>query len=158
MPRQDGVVFLFVNADKCKKIYNAFIESNACDVCREVKVILESIRIASNIDTDQIFDIKVILSELLQNAIKHGNEYDVTKKIHVGVWMNESSDILEINVIDQGCGFDPVDLDLDRMSDNDPMNICESGRGLFIVQSLSDFMEFNELGNGITVKKKLNII
>jgi anti-sigma regulatory factor (Ser/Thr protein kinase) len=72
--------------------------------------------------------------------------------------MNESSDILEINVIDQGCGFDPVDLDLDSISDNDPMNICESGRGLFIVQSLSDFMEFNELGNGITVKKKLNII
>jgi len=152
-----------VNTDNCqaKRIYHDLINSDACEVCREVKNILDRIQLISNLDAEQIFDIRVILCELLQNAIEHGNECDLAKKIYVDVWFQENNDLLGITVKDQGCGFNTLkamNFSFTSASGFDPANINESGRGLFIVQNLCDFMEFNTMGNAITVKKKLNSI
>lgn len=140
-----------------KKIYSEIISSDAYEVLREVKTILDRLEMALGIDTDQCFDIKVILSELLQNAIKHGNQCDISKKIRVDVWLNDNK-TLGITVKDQGCGFDSnkaVNTAKTCISPYDPMNLDESGRGLFIVQNLCDFIEFNSAGNTVTVRKKL---
>lgn len=141
------------------KIYSELISSDAYEVCREVKVILDRLQMTSGINTDQQFDIKVILSELLQNAIKHGNSMDVDKKILVDVWLQDNSRVLGISVADQGKGFD-VDGTIRRKTEailaNDLMGIDESGRGLFIVQNLCDDVKFNRMGNAITVKKRLS--
>jgi serine/threonine-protein kinase RsbW len=141
------------------KIYSELISSDSYEVCREVKIILDRLQMTSGIDTDQQFDIKVILSELLQNAIKHGNSMDTSKKILVDVWLQDNSRVLEISVADQGQGFD-VDRTIKRKSgailSADPLNMDESGRGLFIVQNLCDDIKFNRLGNAITVKKRLS--
>lgn len=142
-----------------KKIYSELISSDSYEVCREVKIILDRLQMTSGIDIDQQFDIKVILSELLQNAIKHGNSMDTNKKILVDVWLQDNSRVLGISVADQGRGFD-VDRTIRRKSDAiyspDPLTMDESGRGLFIVQNLCDDIKFNRMGNAITVKKRLN--
>lgn len=149
---------MIIDAENCRKIYNAYIENNAGDACTGVKIVLERIKLALSIEPEHEFDIKVILCELLQNAIQHGNECDCDKKIHLSVWLHEKSGTLEIEVTDEGCGFDPLSaskIDCDQISCDDPMNICESGRGLFIVNNLCDFMEINNKRNGIIVRKKL---
>lgn len=141
-----------------KTIYSEVIESDAYEVCKEVTTILDRLKNTSCVDTEQCFDIKVILCELLQNAIKHGNDCDISKKIRVDVWLQENSKVLGITVKDQGRGFDTLrtmDFKFKRIPECDPMSMDESGRGLFIVQNLCDCMEFSELGNCITVKKKL---
>lgn len=144
--------------NQSKKIYSEIIESDTYEVCREVRTILDRLQMTSCVDTDQCFDIKVILNELLQNAIKHGNEYDAHKKIRVDVWLQENSKVLGITVKDQGQGFNPVstmDMKFSQVSVCDPMAMDESGRGLFIVQNLCDGMEFNTSGNAVTVHKRL---
>ena len=62
------------------KIYSEMISSDAFEVCRQVKVILGRLERVPGIDADQQFDIRVILSELLQNAIRHGNANDSNKR------------------------------------------------------------------------------
>ncbi|NLM74985.1 MAG: ATP-binding protein [Clostridiaceae bacterium] len=145
------------NAGRSREIYSETIESDAYEASKEVNRILEIIRLNFKIDKEQCFDVKVILSELLQNAIKHGNDYDNKKKISINVWIENNS--IGITVKDQGGGFDYRsirNLKLNKLSDCDPMTIDETGRGLFIVQNLCDCMEFNPSGNMITVMKKLS--
>ena len=122
-----------------KKIYSEIIESDAYQVCKEVRTILDRLQMTSCVDTDQCFDIKVILNELLQNAIKHGNECNTGKKIRVDVWLQDNSKVLGITVKDQGRGFnatETMDMKFNQVPVCDPMGMDESGRGLFIVQNL----------------------
>jgi len=138
------------------EIYSETIESDAYEASKEVNRILEIIKLNFDIDKEMYFEVKVILSELLQNAIKHGNDYDNRKKISINVWFENNS--IGISVKDQGGGFDYnsiKNIKADRISDCDPMTMDENGRGLFIVQNLCDWMEFNPSGNMITVMKKL---
>lgn len=147
-----------MDRDQEKKIYSKVIDSDTYEVCKEVRTILDRLQLTSGIDSDQCFDIKVILCELLQNAIKHGNDCDTRKKIHLDVWLQENSEVLGITVIDQGCGFNPIntmELRQTRLPECDPISMDESGRGLMIVQNLCDCMEFNTMGNSITIKKRL---
>jgi serine/threonine-protein kinase RsbW len=145
-----------VGYSRKEKIYGEDISTNAYEVCEEVRNILDILKMKYSLDTEKCFDIKVILCELLQNAIKHGNDFDVNKKIHLDLWVNEETKVLGITVEDQGCGFNPPKKkDLFYTIDSDPVSMDESGRGLFIVSALCDCMEFNATGNAVTVLKKL---
>ncbi len=140
------------------KIYSGDIATDAHKVCNEVKNILEMLQVRYSLDAEEYFDIKVILCELMQNSIKHGNACDESKKIRVEIWFTEDNRVLSIIVKDQGIGFKPnktkhLSLDRDRGSNNVDMD--ETGRGLFIVHELCDCMEFNSTGNAITVMKKI---
>lgn len=151
-------ICMYEENNRSKMIYSEFIESDAYEALREVGTILDRIQTVPYVDTEKCFDIKVILSELLQNAIKHGNECDYSKKIHVDVFLQESRRMLDITVKDQGNGFNPLktmDIKFPRVEVCDPMAMDESGRGLFIVQNLCDGIEFNNVGNAITVHKQL---
>ncbi len=140
------------------KIYSNDIASDAYIVCNEIRNILEMLQVRFSLDSEKCFDIKVILCELMQNSIKHGNVCDDSKKIRVEMWFKEDSRVLGITVKDQGSGFKPTKtkhLSLDREWGSNPVNMDESGRGLVIVHELCDCMEFNSIGNAITVMKKI---
>jgi serine/threonine-protein kinase RsbW len=147
-----------VNQRDGTKIYSEMINSDAYEVCRQVKIILNRLKGIPGIDDDQRFDIRVILSELLQNAIRHGNAMDSNKKVLVDVWLQDNSRVLFICVADQGQGFD-VKRTVgggEKSIGGDSLAMDESGRGLLIVQRLCDDIQFNPVGNAITVKKRLN--
>lgn len=118
------------------------------------------------LDDSVDFELKVILNELLVNAIKHGSCGDNLKCIHLNVGMVDDTR-LYINVNDEGDGFnhaaltfkasaagaagiDPCDSKAD---DIDIMSEC--GRGLLIVKKLTDCVKFNSNGNSITVVKRI---
>lgn len=110
------------------------------------------------IDEDTMFDIKVILNELLQNAMRHGNKEDRNKsiKVRIGIAGNNYAYFI---IEDEGEGFNYKCLfekgfDFDESIDF--YDLKESGRGMLIVKSLCEKLKFNEKGNKVIVLKKLS--
>lgn len=99
---------------------------------------------------EAFYDVKLILSELFVNALIHGNAQDPDRKIAVDYLL--SGERLRLTITDEGAGFDHGRL-YDPLDAGNVMKI--SGRGLFLVKSLADRLEFNEKGNSVTVEKTL---
>ena len=94
-------------------------------------------------DEDLIFDIRLILNELIINSVIHGNKCDKDKSVELYLELIE--DVLRIEVIDEGQG-----IDYDIKSYN-PEELKCCGRGLVIVNGLSD--EFHIDKNRVEVVK-----
>ncbi len=96
-------------------------------------------------------NIMLSLSEAINNAIVHGNQFDPTKYIYVYYKILETK--LEICVKDEGDGFDYQTID----DPTEEQNINKlSGRGVFIILNLADTVEFS-YDNGQIVKMIFNI-
>jgi len=95
--------------------------------------------------------INVVLTEALVNAIKHANTSEPDTEVQIRINVRDGE--LVIRVYDNGLGFD---LDLVPCSScPDPLN--EKGRGLFIIRSLMDSVEYKKAngGNVLEMKKAL---
>jgi sigma-B regulation protein RsbU (phosphoserine phosphatase) len=97
---------------------------------------------------DTIRRMKISLTELLANAIYHGNGKDHGKKITIGHVIRK--DVVVVSIMDEGPGFDPATIPDPTLPENLEK---DRGRGLFIVRNYVDKMEFNEKGNGVTITK-----
>ena len=141
-----------------RRLYSSRINSDAVAVCREVNVVLDRIDHLSCLNPDDQFEIKVILRELLQNAIRHGNAMDKTKMIALDVTLDEKN-TLEISVQDEGSGFDIERILAQKrgkaMDTEDVFNMDEFGRGLLIIENLCDTVCRNDRGNRVTVSKHI---
>lgn len=142
------------------RVYSGIMSSEASVVCREVSVVLDRLGHVSHLGEEDEFDVRVILCELLQNAIRHGNCMDCGKSISLDVTL-EGCDCIEISVEDEGNGFDAEQtlaqkktkaLDTDDLFDMD-----EFGRGLLIIETLCDDIWRNETGNRVTIRKQLHL-
>ncbi|MBN2038176.1 MAG: SpoIIE family protein phosphatase [Chitinispirillaceae bacterium] len=91
---------------------------------------------------------KVSLTELLVNAIHHGNAKDYTRKVFVGHIVDGKKTV--VSIMDEGQGFTP-----DMIPDPTlPENIGKDcGRGLYIVRHYVDAIEFNPRANRVTITK-----
>ena len=75
--------------------------------------------------------------EAVTNAIVHGNQEDEAKKVEVT--FNCLEHTLEIEVKDQGEGFDPTAVP----DPTDPANILKtSGRGIFLMKTFMDEVDW----------------
>lgn len=81
-------------------------------------------------DEELLFEIKLILDELVINGVLHGNGSDWHKKVHLHVTLDEASIIIKVQ--DEGSG-----VVCDTTTYN-PYDLKTSGRGLIIVQALTD--------------------
>jgi len=106
---------------------------------------------------DQIlFEIKVVLNELIVNALCHGNNYDLNKVTYVTLkFVNKH--YLYISVKDDGCGFNQnlKKSSLDDYIEATNKSLCEHGRGLIIVDRLCDMVRLNRCGNKISIIKDI---
>lgn len=93
-----------------------------------------------------VADIAISVSELVNNAIVHGNK--VTEDAIVSVAIVRDGDSVTISVTDEGGGFNPTEID-DPLKDENLLK--EVGRGIFIVESLMDKVEITPTQNGTTV-------
>jgi len=97
----------------------------------------------------QYFEIKLIMSEAINNAFVHGNNSDKNKSISVE-W-NLEDDLLTLDVTDCGCGFKDFKLCKEINEEN---ILGESGRGLYIIECYTD--EINLNGSSISMKKYIS--
>ncbi|MDU7151987.1 MAG: ATP-binding protein [Peptoniphilus grossensis] len=87
-------------------------------------------------DQEKLFDIKVILNELVVNGAMHGNKEDLDKKVCLKLILD--SDSLKIIVKDEGRG-----VDFDTALYDCTQKRC-NGRGLLIVEALTDQLILND--------------
>ncbi|NLK68165.1 MAG: ATP-binding protein [Clostridiaceae bacterium] len=139
---------------KVTKVCKGYIFDDVNNICTTVKEIISTLENTIGINSDDAFDTKIILHELLRNATAHGNCYNCNKKVYVDVCVKEGN-LLVITIKDQGQGFDPYKVIEKEHDECHALTLSERGRGLLIVKNLCDDISFNKKGNCITVKKKL---
>jgi serine/threonine-protein kinase RsbW len=91
------------------------------------------------------FGIEMAVRESVTNAMVHGNQEDESKSVEV--IFNCHDNELEIEVRDQGEGFDPANVP-------DPTNaenlLKTSGRGIFLMRTFMDEIEWRNRPEGGT--------
>ncbi|WP_223379001.1 ATP-binding protein [Schnuerera sp. xch1] len=87
-------------------------------------------------DEDLLFDIRLILNELIVNSVIHGNENNRNKC--VSLFLEVEGDAVRIEVVDEGQG-----ISFDK-TEYKPEELKCCGRGLVIVDGLSDEMYFDK--------------
>lgn len=101
-------------------------------------------------DNDR-FDLRLIFSELLCNAVIHGNDSNKLKNVYITVEISDN--IISATIMDEGGGFNQTET-LEGLND---VNLeKENGRGMKLVFSLADSVSFNKAGNQIHFIKKVN--
>lgn len=104
------------------------------------------------VDESLIADIAISVTEVINNAIIHGNKEDKTKPVSLTIDREDSE--LTFTVTDEGEGFNPDDI-ADPLQEENLLK--QVGRGVFIARSLMDHVEFSSTSSGTTVvlKKKV---
>ncbi len=118
--------------------------SGAYQVCEKILTEIT----AENYSEDDIFGIHLALEEAFINAITHGSGQDANKKIHIEYQV--TSEKVEIAITDQGEGFDVNSLPDPRCGDN---IYKTSGRGVLLMRSYMDVVEYNDTGNCVRMIK-----
>ncbi|NLL82434.1 MAG: ATP-binding protein [Tissierellia bacterium] len=126
-----------------------FYKGTVCSDLRTIKKFIE--KIVKNLevyidDGDVMFDIKLILNELIVNGALHGNHCIMSKGVSLTLEMLD--DKLRIEVEDEGNG-----INYDICSYN-PKDLKTCGRGLVLVSGLSD--EFHVENNKVVSVKHIS--
>jgi anti-sigma regulatory factor (Ser/Thr protein kinase) len=112
----------------------------------QVAVVLERVaqftRSQGQRDTNALL---LVVRELLINAIVHGNESKASRMTLVRV--ARRGEAFEVQVDDEGEGFDYETLDLDLP--DDPQSLEGRGRGLVLVHELSEALVFERGGRRV---------
>jgi serine/threonine-protein kinase RsbW len=115
---------------------------------RSVQEQIEQLLQAGQVPDRDVFCIKLALEEALVNAIKHGNQFDRTKKVYVSYRL--LADRFEVAVSDDGPGFDPSDVP-DPTAVENLERPC--GRGLMLMRHYMSEVAYNPRGNGVTMSR-----
>ena len=119
------------------------------DTLAKVEQIIEDIKEEFNISEEIYGNILVSLSEAVNNAIKHGNKLDPNKLVDFLFDSDETN--FTFKITDEGYGFDYKNIPDPTHPDNLEK---PDGRGIFIMKSLSDHVEFNETGSEVKISFK----
>jgi serine/threonine-protein kinase RsbW len=117
---------------------------------RKVEKLVDDISAEYNISSDLYGNILIAALEAANNAILHGNKLDENKLVYIII--NKDEKTLKIRIDDEGEGFDYRNIP-DPTAPENIENI--NGRGIFLMEKLSDGMEFSR--NGATVELEFNL-
>lgn len=111
-----------------------------------VKVVLDDCMQRFRVDDDARHWIEMAMREAVANAIKHGNQQDPSKRVEVGLSVDNGEIIL--TVADEGRGFDPGAVGDPLAPEN---RFKRDGRGIFYMKSFMDAVEYESRPQGGTV-------
>lgn len=135
---------------KFKKLnFTETIPSKIEDISNIISSIMEKLYHLP-LDEHDIFNVKLGLQEAVVNAITHGNKFNV--ELMVKVHIRVEKDYLICEVTDEGQGFDVKNLP-DPTHDDNLSKLA--GRGVFLIHSLMDKIEYTNRGRTIKMIKYL---
>jgi serine/threonine-protein kinase RsbW len=114
---------------------------------KKVEYFLDSIFTRYNLSKKHFNKLYLCVSEAIINSIKHGNKNDLSKTVTLKI--NCSTNQLSVCIEDEGEGFDSREIQNPTVEENIRK---ESGRGIFIIKTITENIEFNEKGNCIQFK------
>jgi serine/threonine-protein kinase RsbW len=113
---------------------------------KKVEAFIKNFFLKMEIPTFLFNKVLLCISEAVINAIYHGNNNEFTKTVTLKLLYDNGS--IFADVIDQGKGFDFM-----RITDPTKGEFIkrESGRGLHIIKSLSDCLDFKDNGTCVSI-------
>lgn len=113
---------------------------------REVEKMVDEVSVECSMSSQVYGNVLIATMEAANNAILHGNKLDDQKDVNIQFrW---DSDYLELVVTDQGKGFDFKDIP----DPTAPGNVEKvNGRGIFLMEKLSDKISFKEKGRKVSL-------
>ena len=115
---------------------------------RRIQDDIERLLQSHHVSERDVFSIKLALEEALVNAIKHGNQMDRTKKVHISYQLHP--DRFDVQISDDGGGFDPGDVP-DPTAFENLERPC--GRGLMLMRHYMSHISFSQRGNCVSMSK-----
>ena len=117
----------------------------------KIEQFLEDVNAVAKLDDGAFYRLLVATTEAVNNAIVHGNSSDPEKQVCVNCDIVNSS--IYVYVKDEGSGFDPESLPNPTEKDN---LLRPSGRGVFLMRSLMDEVQFHFTEEGTVVEMILS--
>jgi serine/threonine-protein kinase RsbW len=120
---------------------------SSLDMLELVQAVSDHIGRIAGLVEDALHWIGVAVRESVINAIKHGNQNDGHKRVHVEFTPldGDAGPGIAIRVRDEGSGFDPASLADCRAPEN---LLKSSGRGIFLIRSFMDELELHRTPEG----------
>ena len=119
------------------KTFRMSMSSNPKLIHRVEKFLLK-VNKDAHLDEVQFNKVLVSTTEAVNNSIFHGNKSDPRRKVYVTCELSRERMILKVR--DSGTGFDPEKI-------GSPLNnsnlLRASGRGIFLMKTLMDKVEFH---------------
>ena len=114
---------------------------------RIVEKAIDDMSLELNLSDEVYGNILVATLEATNNAIVHGNGSDPDKRVNVNI--ENSNKVLLVRITDQGTGFDFTSVP----DPTAPENLEKiNGRGIFLMQRLSDDIAFSDEGRIVELK------
>ena len=95
------------------------------------------------------YDLNLVLTEAMANAIQHANEGDPAKEVHIEISIIKQR--LIIKVFDFGKGFA-----IEKFLEPKPP-LDEHGRGIYLMSTIMDEMAYNATGQGHVLEMTKNL-
>jgi serine/threonine-protein kinase RsbW len=94
------------------------------------------------------FAVRTGFEEAANNAISHGNDGDPAKRVTIEISVDD--DRVEIDIEDEGTGFDYTHVEDPRKEEN---LLRDSGRGVMLIRSFLDKVQYQGRGNRVRLVK-----
>ncbi len=116
----------------------------------EVENFVQRLVTRLNIDENLYPNILISLTEAVNNAMQHGNQFDDHKEIVVEC--HEKPHRIQVTISDEGSGFDPFAVADPTSEDH---LAVEGGRGVFLMKQLTDEIYFHNHGRTVELVWKI---
>jgi len=118
---------------------------------RVVESFIDNSKEKFNIEDDIYGNIMVAVTESVNNAIRHGNKFDKDKNVLLSLFVEQ--DRIKFEIEDEGNGFN-----YEALSDPTAPENLENpgGRGIFLMQHLSDEVAFQNDGRKVQLTFFIN--
>jgi serine/threonine-protein kinase RsbW len=120
---------------------------------KEIETLTDRVADQYRICEDDRDNIAIAITEVANNAIIHGNKLNYKKTVIISFYFDPP--MMSVYIKDEGNGFNPNQLG----NPLDPENLLkETGRGIFILRSLMDDVQFHlcPIGTEVKIVKKIN--
>jgi serine/threonine-protein kinase RsbW len=138
----------FLKMSKILKTKNQISIPSSLDYLKEVDEFVEKRLKKIGLSESELADVAISVTEAVTNAVVHGNKNDQQKRVIVTLEIKEPEVVVWVK--DQGEGFDPDSVPSPVEKDN---ILKKVGRGIFILKSLMDDVDFEFESEGGTLIK-----
>lgn len=136
---------------KLPKVFRLQLRSNPKFISR-VEDFLRRVNRFLHLDEIQFNKLLVSTTEAVNNGIIHGNKMDPAKRVFI--WCEVNTTAVVVRVKDEGKGFKPEEVP-DPLKEENLMR--ESGRGIFLMRTLMDHVDYFITPRGVEVVMRLNL-
>lgn len=120
---------------------------------RVVRASASELGAAIGLSSERIEDLKLAVSEAVNNAIDHGNQREAGKLVEVLFILD--NDKLEVRISDQGAGVGAIDFSRRIVEEQNLDSGMHRGFGMYLISALVDDYEVQSSQDGTVMTLRL---